>query len=161
MSSEFEPPRKLTEQDSVHGFSCGVEVIDQWVASHALKAERYGTSVVYGVYAGDHLAGIYALSTHSIVRDKVKSGWLRRNVPKQIPTILLGMLGVDERYQNRGLGASLLGDAIRRSLNVAKEVGAKALIVDPVDKRVEDFYRKYGFKPMLGTSKFYVPLVLK
>lgn len=53
------------------------------------------------------------------------------NAPSQVPAILLGMLGVDERYQGMGLGAQLLRDAILNSLKVSELAGARALVVDP------------------------------
>ena len=52
--------------------------------------------------------------------------------PAQIPVILLGMLGVDKRYQGEGFGRDLLLDAVHRAGYVSEQVGAKALIVDPL-----------------------------
>ena len=44
------------------------------------------------------------------------NGWLRRNSPDPIPAILLGMLGVDMRYQTMHVGAQLLRDAAMRAM---------------------------------------------
>ncbi|MCD8316615.1 MAG: GNAT family N-acetyltransferase [Eggerthellaceae bacterium] len=154
----FEAPRKLEERDVLDHFGCGAEVVDAWVRGRAASAERRGTAVVYVSCCEGEVAGIYSLCSHSIIRDNVQGDWLRRNAPKNIPAILLGMLGVDERFKGYGLGASLLGDAIRRSRNIADQIGAKALLVDPVDEQSEAFYAKYGFRAISGMNRMYLPL---
>lgn len=154
----FEAPRKLTADDDLSNFCCGMAVVDEWARNRAHGAERNGTAVVYVVGCDGAVAGLYSLCTHSVVRDDVGGGWLRRNTPEAIPAILLGMLGVDKRFQGERLGASLLGDALRRSLMVADQVGAKALLVDPVDERARAFYGKYGFKDIPGMGRMFVPL---
>lgn len=113
---------------------------------------------MYVVCCEGIVAGPYSLSAHSVVRDEVQGGWLRRNVPESIPTVLLGMLGVDERFQGQRLGASLLGDAIRRAMLVAQQVGAKALLVDPFDGAARAFYQKYGFREVPGQGRMYLSL---
>lgn len=52
---------------------------------------------------GDDIAGFYSLSAHSVARKEVSGGWFRRNAPSQVLAILLGMLGVYERYQGMGM----------------------------------------------------------
>lgn len=143
----FEPPRQLREDDSVVGFHCGAELVDNWVAAHALKARAAGTAVVYATFCEDGLAGLYSLSSQSISRAGT-SGWLARNAPEQIPVILLGMLGVDKRFQGQGLGHDLLLDAVRRAELVADQIGARAIVVDPVDEAARAFYARYGFRDM-------------
>ena len=112
----FAAPRRLLETDALQGFCCGVDVVDSWVHDLALRSARRKTAVVYVSLADDRVAGLYSLSSHSVLRDDVRGGWFARNSPRQIPTILLGMLGVDRDYQGMGLGAPLLADAIERSV---------------------------------------------
>lgn len=154
----FEAPRKLSPDDSLEDFCCGVPMVDDWARSRAHGAERHGTAVVYVVRSGDVVAGLYSLSSHSVVREDVKGGWLKRNASESIPTILLGMLGVDRRFQGQHLGSSLLGDAIRRSTLVAEQIGARALLVDPVDDAARRIYEKYGFKAIPGMDRMFIPL---
>ena len=104
------------------------------------------------------MAGLYSLSAHAVVRDEVHGGWLRRNAPESIPAVLLGMLGVDQQFQGQHLGSSLLGDAMARALSVAQQVGAKALLVDPVDDAARSFYEKYGFREVPGQRRMFISL---
>lgn len=156
--ARFDAPRKAAPTDRFDDFRCGAEIVDGWARSRARDAEKRGTAVVYVVTSDGEVAGFYSLCTHAVRRDDVKGGWLRRNAPASIPVILLGMLGVDDRFKGQGLGSSLLGDAIRRSLDVAEQVGAKALVVDPVDEAARAFYEKYGFRPIPQTDRLFIPL---
>lgn len=155
----FEKPRKLDREDDLEGFSCGDASIDTWVHARAKTVESKGTAVVYVAYGNGMVAGIYSLSAHSVVRDEVKGGWLKRNTPESIPTVLLGMLGVDKRFQGQGLGSSLLKDAFQRAVVVSEQIGAKALLVDPFDDGVKAFYKQFGFKEVPGQSRMYLPLL--
>lgn len=154
----FCAPRVLDASDNLDGFTCGTEAVDEWLAKRAQRAMAQGTAVVYVVFCGSSLAGFYSLSAHSVLREDVQGGWLRRNVPEQIPAVLLGMLGVDVRFQGRHVGSSLLRDAILRARHVSEEIGARALIVDPADEAAVTFYLKYGFKQLPGLDRMFLPL---
>lgn len=158
----FTRPEQLAANASLKGFNSGLDVVDSWATNHAHAAKRRGTAVVYVSYAAGRPipAGFYALSSHSVVRAEVAGGWLRRNAPEQVPAILLGMLGVDRRFQGMGLGSALLADAIERSLGIADAIGSKALVVDPASDDARRFYTKHGFAPIPGTDRMYLPLRL-
>ena len=81
------------------------------------------------------------------------------NAPSQVPAILLGMLGVDERYQGMGLGAQLLRDAILNSLKVSELAGARALVVDPAGEAASAFCRRFGFSDLSGTTRMVLRLI--
>lgn len=49
--------------------------------------------------------------------------------------------------QGQGLGASLLQDAIRRTITIAEHAGIRALLTHPIDADAEAFYRRFGFEP--------------
>ena len=91
-------------------------------------------------------------------RDGNRSEKLRRNTPEQIPAVVLGMLGVDKCYQGQRLGSSLLRDAILRAQHVSSEIGARALIVDPMDDSAAAFYARYGFQAFPDLNRMFLPL---
>lgn len=153
----FSPPRQLGSDDDVSGFSCGQPLVDAWVATRAAGARKAGTAVVYATFCGGRLAGLYSLSAQSVPRGDA-SGWLSRNAPEQIPVILLGMLGVDARYQGEGLGRDMLLDAVRRARSVSEQIGARALVVDPADDTSRAFYARFGFRDMPGCDRMFAKL---
>jgi len=162
VSGAFTRPEQLGNDTTLEGFRSGLALVDSWAQNHASSAKRRGTAVVYVSYTADRStpAGFYTLSSHSIERASIAGGWLRRNAPDQVPAVLLGMLGVDARFQGRGLGATLLADAIARSLNIADARGSKALVVDPANDSARDFYTKHGFASIPGTNRLFLPFRL-
>ena len=63
-----------------------------------------------------------------------------------IPVVILVRMAVKKEYQGKGIGAGMLKDAIKRSLNVAEQVGVRALLTHPIDENAQLFYEKYGFE---------------
>ena len=156
--TRFTPPGVLLDSDDLSAFCSGQPIVDEWALKRAHRAARQGTAVVYVVKVDDTPVGLYSLSAHSVLRSDVTGGWLRRNVPEQIPAVLLGMLGVDRGFQGMGLGKSLLRDAILRSRHVSGEIGARALLVGLADDGAVGFYERYGFRELSGTDRLFMPL---
>jgi GNAT superfamily N-acetyltransferase len=73
------------------------------------------------------------------------SGSMRRNMPRQIPAVILGRLAIDRAWQGKGLGRALLADAVRRSLRASSEVSARLVIVHAISPAAEAFYLHHGF----------------
>lgn len=115
--------------------------------------------MIYVVYHDGIVAGFYTLCTHSVTRSDVRGGWFSRNAPEQVPAVLLGMMGVDERFKGFGLGASLLQDAISNAMKVAELAGARALVVDPTGPSAAAFYEHFGFKKLPGTERMVLKLI--
>ena len=153
----FSEPRPIEEGDCIDGFECGVELVDEWVRTRSKGARKVGTAVVYVSFTDNQLAGFYTLSAQSIAREGI-GGWISRNAPAQVPVILLGMLGVDRRFQGDGLGRNLLLDASKRALMASDSIGARTLVVDPYGDAARDFYVSCGFRPIPNTDRMYAKL---
>lgn len=57
------------------------------------------------------------------------TGSMRRNMPRQIPAVMLGRFAIDQMWQEKELGQALLKDAVQRSVRVAQEVSARLLVI--------------------------------
>lgn len=156
--SGFTRPIQLPVGVGIEGFTCGDAIVDNWAAHHSASARKRGSAVIYASYCDDVIAGFYTLSAHSVTRASVNGGWFARNAPEQVPAVLLGMLGVDERFKGHGLGASLLRDAIQNAMKVASLAGARALVVDPTGPDAAAFYEHFGFMRLPGTSRMALKL---
>jgi N-acetylglutamate synthase-like GNAT family acetyltransferase len=66
-------------------------------------------------------------------------------MPDTVPVIVLGRLAVHSDWVNHGIGKGLLKDALLRSLAIARELGARALICHAISQDAKDFYMKHGF----------------
>lgn len=82
-------------------------------------------------------------------------------MPDPVPVILLGRLAVDQAFQGRGLGASLLQDALLKGVEASRILGARAFLVDALDSNAERFYEKFGFTLMPPASKRAMYLLVK
>ena len=74
-------------------------------------------------------------------------GRVRRNMPDPVPVMVLGRLAVDRTYRGRGIGRSLLRDAVLRTLQAAEIAGIRALLVHAISEDARRFYERHGFQP--------------
>jgi GNAT superfamily N-acetyltransferase len=130
------------------GFSSGSEQLDTYMKTQARKDMQNGTSFVWILHdrSNDLIAGYYTLNTYTVTLESLDPSISKRlgRYPL-IPTILLGRLAVDLRYQGRRLGAALLFDAMRRAYDTSKSIGSIGLVVHAKDENARRFYEKYGF----------------
>jgi predicted N-acetyltransferase YhbS len=110
---------------------------------------KSATFVLLRTDAEQNIVGFYTLARHGY-RDgelnDVTARVLKVQGLEQIPMILLGQLGVATHFQGQGLGGFLLKDALMRSVSIAQEIGAVAIVTDPYDDSARDFYTKCGFE---------------
>jgi GNAT superfamily N-acetyltransferase len=138
-------PAPIDASHDVARFDCGKPALNDWLRNRALKNEGKA-SRCFVVCQERAVVGFYALAAGAVRHDRTP-GALKRNMPEQIPVIVLGRMAVDSSFQGQKLGDSLLRDALKRALSVAADVGARAVLVHAIDREVVPFYTQYGFKP--------------
>ena len=141
------PPELLKQNHDTCEFSCGKSVLDNWLKVQALKNQTNRGSRTFVITSGDKVAGYYALASGAVERNNVTPN-IARNMPNPIPVVILARLAVDNNFKGLLLGKALLKDALLRSLNVANEIGVKAVLVHALDSQAVAFYEKYGFQRM-------------
>jgi len=158
-------PYRLEQLDRHHNraaFSCGVEALDRYLHQQAGQDQRRALSVPYVLVdvAMGTVAGYYTLSTFSIVPASLP-GAMARKLPRYeaFPAILVGRLAVDRRYHGQGFGRLLLMDALLRSPEISRRVGAMAVVVDAKDDAARSFYERYGFTRFLDHEyRLFLPM---
>jgi GNAT superfamily N-acetyltransferase len=156
--TRYSPPRPIRDDDDVAEFSSGEPSLDAYLRGRALANHRGGASRCF-VTCRPRVVGYYALAAASVQRGSAP-GRLRRNMPEQLPVILLSRLAVDRSEQGNGLGQSLLRDAIVRSVRAADLIGVRALLVHAVGQQARSFYTHFGFEPSL-TDPLHLMLSIK
>ena len=147
----------LSSAHNKKDFCCGKSLLDKYLheqASQDLKRRLCTVSVLVDAH---RVIGYYTLSSTSISRDHVPEEVRKRMPPSyhNLPAILLGRLAIDRNYKGSGLGEHLLLDALKKSHEVAfSQVGAMAVIVDPLDAEAEAFYSKYDFMKLDSGKMF-------
>ena len=97
--------------------------------------------------ATGHLAPYYTLVAASIPTPDLPAA-ITRKLPRYstLPAVRIGRLAVDLKFQGRGLGGSMLVDALSRVL--VSPPAVFALLVDAKDDHAVEFYRHYLFLPL-------------
>lgn len=136
------------------GFSCGVAPLDNYFHRTARKQQAGDQMRVW--VAVPHAAataplpvlGYYAIGAHSIEATGLPAD-LSRGAGRHglVPAAFLSMIAVAEKEQGRGLGRTLLVDAITRVARAADEVGIAAIILDVIEEG--------GAKATVARTRFY------
>jgi ribosomal protein S18 acetylase RimI-like enzyme len=132
-------------------FDCGERSLNSFLQKHAFGNDQAGLGRTFvAVEQGGAIAvGYFTVSTGSIKFDTVPDHAAKRLPKYPIPTVHIGRLAVDVRHQGRGLGETLLVDALRRSATAARSVGVYGVDVIALHAKARAFYLKYGFVEML------------
>lgn len=142
----IKPPELLTADHDLAGFESNEPTLDEWLKRRALKSQKSGAARTYVVTSDESVVGYYSLAVGSVSR-AVSMGKVSRNMPEPIPVLLLARLAIDKAWQGRGLGRSLLRDAVLRAVQAAEIVGIRALLVHAISEDAKRFYRYFGFQP--------------
>ena len=138
-------PEPLRRDHQLDAFDSGVTSLDHWLKRRALANEAGGASRSFVACAGGRVIGYYSLAAASVVHD-VATPRARRNMPDPVPAVVLARLAVDRSMQGKGVGASLLQDAVLRVAAAADSIGVRVLLVHALSEDAKRFYLKFGFR---------------
>jgi predicted GNAT family N-acyltransferase len=128
-------------------FSCGVEPLDAYLQKQASQDAKKRAAVSFVLTPdGKTIAGYYTLSQYAIELVDVPQE-VAKKLPKYplVSATLLGRLAVSLDFRGKGLGETLLMDALHRSLQLSRQVASSGVLVDSKDDAAHAFYKKYGF----------------
>jgi len=142
-------------------FHCGEEALDRYLQTQATQdiRRRIANCFVAVEAASGQVAAYYTIAAASIPFVDLPPEESKR-LPRYptLPAVRIGRLAVDERFQGRGLGGTLLMDATRRTLQAPPAV--YALLVDAKNDQAVAFYQRFGFRPVLDRPRtLFLPLV--
>ena len=146
----FRSPELLTAQHDRSGFDCGSFAQTAWLRERALFAMGQDTTRVYVTClpGEDRVVGYYALTVGS-VDPLTAPGRMTKGAGRYpLPVIILARLGVDRSVQGRGIGRSLVVDALGRVSQAADLVGVRALLIHAENAEARAFYEALAeFEP--------------
>ena len=140
-------PQPLDPSHRVEAFDCGKPALTDWLLHHARQAQGSGSARTFVACDQDRVAAYYSLTVGQIDTLEAPERIRRGMGQYPIPLVILARLAVDLDYQKRGLGFSLLQDAITRTVAIADQAGIRALLTHPLDAEADAFYRRFGFEP--------------
>lgn len=134
-------PHKLQKSDVRAGFCSGAPELDEWLEKYAYQNQRANNSVTYVAKIDNQVVAYYSIATAGVERQDAPES-LRKHRPSEIPCVLLARFAVDVRIQGRGIGASMLRDAVERVLGLADQLGVAALLIHCRDESAKNFYMR-------------------
>jgi GNAT superfamily N-acetyltransferase len=143
------------------GFACGVEALDDFLRTKACQAQDKGDSATRVlVEAGKaEIIGFVTLATLDLPTVNLPERGRKITNRASIQVMVLARMGVDVRYQKRGLGDFLVKYALRRGFELWDTVGCHAMIVDAKNDGLKAFYSKYGFAALPDHPlRLYLPI---
>lgn len=145
----YTSPRAISGKDETGEFHSTDDSLNNWLKKFAVTNSAGGGARVFVTTPTEEptrVVGYYSLSSASIAKADatIRVG---KTMPDPIPALLLGRLAVDKDYAGIGLGKHLLRDAITRSVQVAEQIGIRALIVHALDADAASFYMHFEFEP--------------
>lgn len=148
-TERFEPARHDTS-----GFQSGHEALDRWLERYAGQSERRDAARTFVISGDGRVIGYYALLAGELDHDEA-TGQIRKGMSRYypIPVAILARLAVDRRHQNRGLGAILLRDALRRVVLASEQLAIRAVVVHAIDESAAGFYAHFGFRALSTTPR--------
>ena len=138
----------LDKQHDRKSFDCGENSLNQYLYRYASQDIRRRINRVFVASPPDapqQVVGYYSLSAGSLNATALPEAFQRRLPRYPVPVVLLGRLAVAEAHQGMGLGSILLADALQRIAQASQVMAVYAVIVDALNDRAAEFYRRFGF----------------
>lgn len=151
---------KIAPHHAVEGFDCGNEALNRYLIRFALANQRASTAQTYLGLADSLVIGFYTLVVGEVAFDDAPERLGKGLARHPIPIMLLARLAVCRDWRGRGLGAGLLKDAMRRTVQAADIAGIRAFAVHAKDGAAASFYQRFDFLPS-PTDPLHLFLLLK
>jgi GNAT superfamily N-acetyltransferase len=136
---------KLRRDHAVDVFDCGREELNRFLIRFAFPNQQAGASQTYLGLSNDTVIGYYTLVVGQVEYDDAPERLTKGLARHPVPIMLLARLAVNVAWQGRGVGAGLLKDAMRRTLQAADIAGIRAFGVHAKDGDARAYYERFGF----------------
>jgi len=151
---------KLRRDHPVDGFDCGREQLNRFLIRFAFPNQQAGASQSYVGLSGEEIIGFYTLIFGQVEYDDAPDRLIKGLARHPVPIMLLARLAVGSAWQGRRVGAGLLKDAMRRTLQAAEIAGIRAFAVHAKDDEARSWYQHFGFVES-PTDPFHLFVLMK
>ena len=137
----------LSKRHDRKGFQSSDEGVDLFLKHKALQDHNLDLSRTYVLTDAeqnpDTIIGYYTITPTHIPQDVLPND--KPKIKREIPSLLLGQLGVDIRFQKKGFGQLLLLHAESTARFASEIVGIRAMILDARNEGLAKWYSGYGY----------------
>lgn len=146
-------------------FSCNDEDLDDFFNKDCHNYSDQLLGKTYCFRLDSNLQEVVCAFTLS--NDSIKASFLpnarKKKVTKEIPqakqmksypAVLIGRLGVNKKFRDKGIGTSLLNFIKAWFIDSANKTGCRFIVVDAYNKKdALNFYEKNGFTPIFSKKE--------
>jgi GNAT superfamily N-acetyltransferase len=137
---------KLGKEHELSNFDCDNAALNEWLKRFALINQQNDSARTYVAVRSRRVFGFYSLSAGSVRKEESPTRIAKGLANHPIGVILLGSFAVHRNEQGKGLGKTLLVDALTRAATASEVIGARAILVHAIDEEALHFYSKFGFE---------------
>ena len=160
MSGGYSRVRKLAATDHLDDFDCGRVPLNLFLQRFALINQKANSAQTYVCCLGAAVVGFYSLAVGSADPEATPARVTKGLARHPVPVMILARLAVDSAHQRKGLGQSLLKDALLRTAQAADIAGIRCLLVHAKDEEARRWYEDWGFEPS-PTDPYHLFLMMK
>lgn len=131
-------------------FGCGQAAVDDWLRKQAWQNQSKQLSVTRVLVEGERLAGYYTLAMGQVDFGDLPAELARKLPRRALPIAVVAWLGVDTRYQGRGLGERLFAQALADCHEAGRVFPFVTVLIDCLDDTAKAFYRRWDFQELPG-----------
>ena len=138
---------RLAKSHKRDRFDCGEVSLNEYIRKQASQDVKKNMSAVYVAVVDVNpleVMGFYTLSATHIIFSHLPNE-IAKSLPRypEFPAYRIGRLAIDKSQQGKGIGKTLLMDALYKC--ASQEVPVVGVIVDAKNKEVSSFYLNFGF----------------
>ena len=138
----------LEESDDLSKFDCSKNdplEVNEFIHKEAIPFQKEKLGITYLFFHHGEIVGFVTLAMSEIELTEVEEEPPFPLDIKHYPSLLIGQLGVDNKYQFRGVGKNICLWCLALSRSLSTKIGCRFIIVYTL-KGISDFYKKCNFK---------------
>lgn len=138
---------RLDAHPDLSAFDSGNDELDAWLQRHSFSAQQMDSARTFVLTKRGRVVGYFSLTMGSVLRHDAPAKLVRGLPAYPVGMVLLARLAVDRSEQRRGLGRTLLAEALRKAVAAGDAAAARLVVVDAIDENAATFYARHGFLP--------------
>jgi len=150
--------RILKKNDDRSTFSCGEIELDYFFQKYVGQNQfKHYIGVTYVATDEKNVLGFATVSVGDLMREDLPLKSQKKLPMYPLPVLKLSRVGVDTRFQNKGIGKELMVAVFKLALEQKEKFGCVGIVVDAKVDAVK-FYKKLGFIELevkKGTTRTY------
>ncbi len=144
---EYQEDDDLTQLDLTDADGSDPLFVDKFFHTKAITYQNNRLCSIWSVLYDDQLVGCFTLTMHSIINNKLEETEMIDEASHVIsyPSILLGQIGVDKQFRNKGIGSSIIQHVTGLSRQLVRKIACRYIVLQTSQDKI-NLYIKLEFK---------------